>query len=507
MTDAWSSRAAAYRESPTHASDADLEIVVEMCNPHEGVKALDVATGGGHVARRLREQGAEVVTADPAPGMQADVVCAAEDLPFADGSFDVVVTRIAPHHFSDIGAAVGELARVSNRVVVVEDTEYTSEEVEAAEKLRDPTHVRNYSEDEWRELLESAGSRDRACRALHQDTSAGSVACAHRVHRRRRGPRARAARAAHLGGRLRLAGHEADPESEEVTKVMAIIVDNDTKLVVSGLTGSEGRFHGLRNKAYGTKLVAGVTPGKGGQDVEGVPVYDTVADAVRKEGANTSMIFVPARFAPDAIYEAVDAGISTVICITEHIPAHEMLRVYTYVRPKGVTLIGPNCPGVLSPGKSNVGIIPAEVFQPGKIGLVSRSGTLTYQIGNELAQRGLGNSTIVGIGGDPVVGSSFIDILEKFEADPETETVVLVGEIGGDEEEKAARYVADHMSKPVFSYIAGFSAPPGKTMGHAGAIISGSSGTATAKKDALEAVGIKVGTTPTEVAELVVAAG
>jgi succinyl-CoA synthetase alpha subunit len=287
---------------------------------------------------------------------------------------------------------------------------------------------------------------------------------------------------------------------------MAIIVDNDTKLVVSGLTGSEGRFHGLRNKAYGTDLVAGVTPGKGGQDVEGVPVYDTVADAVREANANTSMIFVPARFAPDAIYEAVDAGITTVICITEHIPAHEMLRVYTYVRPKGVTLIGPNCPGVLSPGKANVGIIPAEVFQHGKIGLVSRSGTLTYQIGNELAQRGLGNSTIVGIGGDPVVGSSFIDILEKFEADAETETIVLVGEIGGDEEEKAARYVADHMSKPVFSYIAGFSAPPGKTMGHAGAIISGSSGTAAAKKDALEAVGIKVGTTPTEVAELVVAA-
>jgi succinyl-CoA synthetase alpha subunit len=287
---------------------------------------------------------------------------------------------------------------------------------------------------------------------------------------------------------------------------MAIIVDNDTRLVVSGLTGSEGRFHGLRNRAYGTNVVAGVTPGKGGQDVEGIPVFDTVADAVAEAGANTSMIFVPARFAPDAIYEAVDAGIKNVICITEHIPAHDMLRVYTYVRPKGVTLIGPNCPGVLSPGKANVGIIPAEVFKPGSIGLVSRSGTLTYQIGSEVAQRGLGNSTIVGIGGDPVVGSSFIDILEKFEADPETEYVVLVGEIGGDEEEKAAAFVAEHMSTPVFSYIAGFSAPPGKTMGHAGAIISGSSGTAPAKKAALEAVGIQVGTTPTEVAELVVAA-
>jgi succinyl-CoA synthetase alpha subunit len=284
---------------------------------------------------------------------------------------------------------------------------------------------------------------------------------------------------------------------------VAIIVDNETRLVVQGLTGSEGRFHGLRNRAYGTNVVAGVTPGKSGQDVDGIPVFDTVADAVERAGANTAMVFVPARFAPDAIYEAVDAGIRTVICITEHIPAHEMLRVYTYIRPKGVTLIGPNCPGVLSPGKANVGIIPAEVFQAGKIGLVSRSGTLTYQIGNELAQRGLGNSTIVGIGGDPIVGSSFIDILEKFEADPETETVVLVGEIGGDEEEKAARFVDEHMSKPVYAYIAGFSAPPGKTMGHAGAIISGSSGTAAAKKDALEAVGIKVGTTPTEVADLV----
>jgi succinyl-CoA synthetase alpha subunit len=285
---------------------------------------------------------------------------------------------------------------------------------------------------------------------------------------------------------------------------MAIIVDDATKLVVQGLTGSEGRFHGLRNRAYGTNLVAGVTPGKGGQDVEGVPIFDTVADAVHETGANTSLTFVPARFAADAVYEAVDAGIRTVICITEHIPAHEMLRVYTYTRPKGVTLIGPNCPGVLSPGKANVGIIPAEVFQAGNIGLVSRSGTLTYQIGHEVAQRGLGNSTIVGIGGDPVVGSSFIDILEKFERDAETEFVVLVGEIGGDEEEKAARWVHEHMTKPVFAYIAGFSAPPGKTMGHAGAIISGSSGTATAKKEALEAVGIQVGTTPTEVAELVV---
>ncbi len=284
---------------------------------------------------------------------------------------------------------------------------------------------------------------------------------------------------------------------------MAIIVDNDARLVVQGLTGSEGRFHGLRNRAYGTDVVAGVTPGKGGQDVEGIPVFDTVSEAVEETGANTSLVFVPARFAVDAIYEAVDAGIRTIVCITEHIPAHDMLRVYTYIRLREVTLIGPNCPGVLSPGKANVGIIPAEIFSEGAIGLVSRSGTLTYQIGHELTQLGLGNSTIVGIGGDPVVGSSFIDVLDRFEADPETQYVVLVGEIGGNEEEKAAQFVAERMSTPVLAYIAGFSAPPGKTMGHAGAIISGTSGTAQAKKEALEAAGITVGTTPTEVAQLV----
>ena len=284
---------------------------------------------------------------------------------------------------------------------------------------------------------------------------------------------------------------------------MAIIVDNDTRLCVQGLTGSEGRFHGLRNRAYGTNVVAGVTPGKGGQDVEGIPVFDTVADAVDKVGANTSLIFVPARFAADAIYEAVDAGIGTVICITEHVPAHEMLRAYTYFRGKGVTMIGPNCPGVLSPGKANAGIIPAEIFREGAIGLVSRSGTLTYQIGHELTQLGLGNSTIVGIGGDPVVGSSFIDVLGKFQDDPQTALIVMVGEIGGDEEEKAAAFISEHVTKPVLAYIAGFSAPPGKTMGHAGAIISGSSGTALAKKEALEARGIEVGTTPTEVAQMV----
>ena len=214
---------------------------------------------------------------------------------------------------------------------------------------------------------------------------------------------------------------------------MAVIVDNDTKLVVQGLTGREGSFHGVRNRDHGTNVVAGVTPGKGGADVEGIPVFDTVAEAVGEAGANTAMVFVPARFATDAVYEAVDAGIQTVICIAEGLPAHEMLRVYNYIRPKGITMLGPNCPGALSPGKANVGIIPAEIFREGRIGLVSRSGTLTYQIGHELTQLGLGNSTIVGIGGDPVVGSGFIDVLAKFEADEETEIVVMVGEIGGAE--------------------------------------------------------------------------
>jgi succinyl-CoA synthetase alpha subunit len=283
---------------------------------------------------------------------------------------------------------------------------------------------------------------------------------------------------------------------------MAIIVDNDTRLVVQGATGREGSFHTLRNRAYGTNVVAGVTPGKGGQDLEGIPIFDTVAEAVEATGANTSMVFVPARFAADAIYEGVDAGLGTVICIAEGLPAHEMLRIYNYIRPRGITMLGPNCPGALSPGKANVGIIPAEIFREGRIGLVSRSGTLTYQIGHELAQLGLGNSTIVGIGGDPVVGSSFIDVLRRFEEDEETEVVVMVGEIGGAEEEKAAAFIEAEMTKPVVAYIAGFTAPPGKTMGHAGAIISGTAGTAQGKKDALEAHGVRVGTTPTEAARL-----
>lgn len=284
---------------------------------------------------------------------------------------------------------------------------------------------------------------------------------------------------------------------------MSILVDASTKLVVQGITGREGAFHATRNKAYGTQVVAGVTPGKAGQDVEGIPVFDTVQDAVDETGANTAMVFVPPRFATDALYEAIDSGVGLVVCITEGIPAHDMLRVYTHLRRGEQVLIGPNCPGAISPGVASVGIMPTQVFNPGRVGLVSRSGTLTYQISKELADLGIGQSTVVGIGGDPVVGSSFIDILSRFEADPDTDLVVMVGEIGGAEEEKAADYIAENMSTPVVAYIAGFQAPPGKQMGHAGAIITGSSGTAQGKKDALEARGVRVGTNPTEVARLV----
>jgi succinyl-CoA synthetase alpha subunit len=284
---------------------------------------------------------------------------------------------------------------------------------------------------------------------------------------------------------------------------MSILVDKGTKLVVTGLTGREGSFHGLNNRRYGTDVVAGVTPGKGGLDVEGIPVFNTIGDAVDQAGANTAMIFVPPRFAADSILEAAEAGIALIVCITEGIPLHDMLRVYTHVkRSETSRLIGPNCPGVLSPGKANVGIIPAHFFSEGNVGVVSRSGTLTYQIGNELAQRGLGNSSIVGIGGDPVPGSSFIDVITLFEADPETDVIVMCGEIGGEEEELTAKFIADNVSKPVVGYIAGFTAPPGKTMGHAGAIVSGSKGTAAAKAEALEASGVRVGRTPTEVAEI-----
>jgi succinyl-CoA synthetase alpha subunit len=286
---------------------------------------------------------------------------------------------------------------------------------------------------------------------------------------------------------------------------VSVLVGKDTKLVVSGITGREGTFHAMNNKRYGTQVVAGVTPGKGGQDVEGVPVFDTFHAAVGETGANTAMIFVPPRFAADSILEAEDAGIEVIIAITEGIPAHDELRVFNHLeRNPGVRLIGPNCPGVLSPGKANVGIIPAAFFKEGNVGVVSRSGTLTYQIGNELAQRGFGNSSIVGIGGDPVPGSSFIDIIALFQDDPETELIVMSGEIGGSAEEEAAEFIAEHVTKPVVGYIAGFTAPPGKTMGHAGAIVSGSKGTAAAKAEALESKGVRVGRTPTQVAEIAV---
>jgi succinyl-CoA synthetase alpha subunit len=286
---------------------------------------------------------------------------------------------------------------------------------------------------------------------------------------------------------------------------MSILVDRETRLCVSGITGREGTFHALNNKRYGTNVVSGVTPGKAGQQVDGIPVFDSFRQAVEETDANAAMVFVPARFAADSILEAAEAGIRTIIAITEGIPAHDELRVSTHLGRLGdVRLIGPNCPGVLSPGKANVGIIPADFFKEGNIGVVSRSGTLTYQIGNELAQRGFGNSSIVGIGGDPVPGSSFIDVLELFEADPETQLVVMSGEIGGSAEEEAAEFIAANVSKPVVGYIAGFTAPQGKTMGHAGAIVSGSKGTAQAKAAALEAVGVRVARTPTEVSEIVV---
>ena len=287
---------------------------------------------------------------------------------------------------------------------------------------------------------------------------------------------------------------------------MSVLVGAGTRLVVQGITGNEGTFHSLRNRTYGTEVVAGVTPGKAGQDVEGVPVYDTVTDAVREQGANTAMIFVPPRFAAEAILEAADAGVPLVVCITEGIPVKDMAHVHSYLEGRATTLVGPNCPGVITPGVANVGIIPGEICAPGRVGLVSRSGTLVYQIVHELTQRGLGQSTCIGMGGDPVHGVGFVESLELFQDDPETDLVVMTGEIGGDDEERAAAFVAEHVSKPVVGYIAGFEAPPGKRMGHAGAIVTGSKGTAMAKAEALEAVGVRVARDPTQVAELVVEA-
>ncbi|HKY77823.1 MAG TPA: succinate--CoA ligase subunit alpha [Acidimicrobiia bacterium] len=286
---------------------------------------------------------------------------------------------------------------------------------------------------------------------------------------------------------------------------MAIIIDENTRVVVQGLTGREGSFHALRNRDYGTNVVAGVTPGKGGSDVEGIPVFDTMVEAVDATGANASIIFVPARFTADAVYEAADSGVGVIVCITEGVPAHDEARFVNYVHRTypDTVLIGPNCPGLISPGKSNMGIMPGEITLPGgPVGLVSRSGTLTYQAVHELTQRGIGQTTCVGIGGDPVPGTGFIDCLSRFEADPDTKACVMIGEIGGSDEETAAAFIASEMTKPVVAYVAGVTAPPGKKMGHAGAIVSGSKGTAAAKIEALEKAGCRVGRNPSEIGEL-----
>jgi succinyl-CoA synthetase alpha subunit len=284
---------------------------------------------------------------------------------------------------------------------------------------------------------------------------------------------------------------------------MSILVDDDTRVVVQGLTGSEGSFHAEQMMDYGTNVVAGVTPGKGGQTHLGLPVFNTVAEAVEQENANTSIIFVPPPFAADAIQEAADAGVEVIICITEGIPQADMKPTYHYVKKQGAHLIGPNCPGAITPGEAKVGIMPAMIFEPGPIGLISRSGTLTYEAVDQLTRAGYGQSTAVGIGGDPVIGTRFIDALEMFEDDPATEGVVLIGEIGGSDEQEAARYIRDHMSTPVFGFIAGRTAPPGRRMGHAGAIVSGGSGTAEAKFEALEAAGATVVKNPALIGETV----
>lgn len=284
---------------------------------------------------------------------------------------------------------------------------------------------------------------------------------------------------------------------------MSILVNRETRLIVQGITGREGSFHTGQMVEYGTKVVGGVTPGGAGKDVFGVPVFNTVKEAIDATGANTSIIYVPAPFAPDAIYEAIDGGVPLVICITEQIPTLEMIKIYHYVKQKGARLIGPNCPGLITPGEAKVGIMPGYIHKPGgPVGLVSRSGTLTYEVVNALTEAGIGQTTAVGIGGDPIIGTSFVDVLELFESDPATEAIVMIGEIGGTDEEIAARYVQQHVTKPVVGFIAGRTAPPGKQMGHAGAIISGGHGTAAEKMAALSAAGVHVADRPAQVAEL-----
>ncbi|QWK11471.1 MAG: succinate--CoA ligase subunit alpha [Thermoflexus hugenholtzii] len=284
---------------------------------------------------------------------------------------------------------------------------------------------------------------------------------------------------------------------------MSILVHRNTRVVVQGITGREGQFHTQQMLEYGTQVVAGVTPGKGGQWILGIPVFDTVKEAVEATGANCSVIFVPARFAPDAILEAADAGVPLIVCITEGIPVQDMIRVRAYLDRKGVRLIGPNGPGLITPGECKVGIIPGHITRPGPVGIVSRSGTLTYEVIAALSQRGIGQSTCVGIGGDPIPGTNFVEVLAMFEEDPQTEHIVLIGEIGGTEEERAADFIATKMSKPVTAFIAGRTAPPGKRMGHAGAIIEGGTGSAAEKIAKLESVGIPVARHPEEIAEIV----
>ena len=287
---------------------------------------------------------------------------------------------------------------------------------------------------------------------------------------------------------------------------MSILVDSSTRLLVQGITGREGSFHTQQMVEYGTNVVGGVTPGGKGKTVAGAPVFDTVAEAVAAVQPNVSIIYVPAKFAPDAIYEAVDGGIPLVICITEGIPVMDMVPVYAYVRSKGARLLGPNCPGVITPGQAKVGIMPGFIHTPGPVGLVSRSGTLTYEVVDALTRAGLGQTTAVGIGGDPIIGTSFVDALGLFQADPATEAIVMIGEIGGTDEEDAARFIAEHVTKPVVGFIAGQTAPPGKRMGHAGAIISGGTGSAAEKIAALEAAAVRVADRPSAVPALVKAA-
>lgn len=286
---------------------------------------------------------------------------------------------------------------------------------------------------------------------------------------------------------------------------MSILINKNTRLIVQGITGRDGSFHATKMKAYGTNIVGGTSPGKAGQNVEGIPVFNTVKDAVEATNANTSVIFVPAAFAKDAMLEAADAGIKLIICITEGVPTLDVVEAYRYIRDKGANLIGPNCPGLISPDESMVGIMPTNIFKKGHTGVISRSGTLTYQVVANLTENGMGQTTAVGVGGDPIVGLYFQDLLEMFENDPETDSVAIIGEIGGDAEERAAEYIRDHMTKPVVAFISGREAPKGKQMGHAGAIISSGSGTAAEKIAAFEAAGVPVARETSEIPELLAA--